>query len=69
MFQRSQKAVTSVKPPSVTRSFNLPPAVEATTAEGAAIRLGREEYARGETVRLEDLQRELHLCTGIDHVG
>ncbi len=41
----------------------LPPAVEATAAEGASIRRGREEYARGETMRLEDLQNELGLPT------
>lgn len=44
-------------------SHRLPPAEEATTSEIAAIRQGREEYARGETVRLEDLQNDLGLPT------
>jgi metal-responsive CopG/Arc/MetJ family transcriptional regulator len=41
----------------------LPPAEDATPDEIEAIRLGREEYARGETVSLEDLQHELGLPT------
>ena len=41
----------------------LPPAEDATAEEMEAIRKGREEYARGETVRLEDLQNELGLPT------
>lgn len=70
MSQRIQKVVTSVKPPPITRSFDhLPPAENATANERAAIRRGRAEYARGATVRLEDLQHELHLCTRIDHAG
>jgi hypothetical protein len=34
---------------------------DALPEEIEAIRRGREEYARGETIRLEDLQRELGL--------
>jgi hypothetical protein len=39
----------------------LPPGEDPTPDEIAAIRLGEEEYARGETRRLEDMQRELGL--------
>jgi metal-responsive CopG/Arc/MetJ family transcriptional regulator len=39
------------------------PVEEATPEEIEALRLGREEYARGETVSLEDLQHELGLPT------
>ena len=38
-----------------------PESDEATADEAAAIRLGRAEYERGETMRLTDLQRELGL--------
>lgn len=41
----------------------LPPAEEATADEIEAIRQAREEFARGETISLEDLQRELGLPT------
>ena len=41
----------------------LPPAEEATPDEIAAIEQAREEFARGETISLEDLQRELGLPT------
>jgi metal-responsive CopG/Arc/MetJ family transcriptional regulator len=41
----------------------LPPAEEATPDEAEAIKQGREEFARGETISLEDLQRELGLPT------
>jgi metal-responsive CopG/Arc/MetJ family transcriptional regulator len=41
----------------------LPPAEEATTDEIKAIEQGRGEFARGETISLEDLQRELGLPT------
>ena len=39
----------------------LPPAEEATPDEIEAIEQAREEFARGETISLEDLQRELGL--------
>jgi metal-responsive CopG/Arc/MetJ family transcriptional regulator len=39
------------------------PAEDALPAETEAIRLAEEEYARGETVSLEDLQNELGLPT------
>ncbi|HEU0217742.1 MAG TPA: ribbon-helix-helix protein, CopG family [Stellaceae bacterium] len=42
---------------------SLPPAEEATPEEIEAIRRGEEEFARGETRRLEDVQRELGLPT------
>lgn len=38
-----------------------PESDEATADEAAAIRHGRAEYERGETMRLTDLQRELGL--------
>ena len=41
----------------------LPPAEEPTPDEIEAIRLGEEEFARGECRRLEDIQRELGLPT------
>jgi metal-responsive CopG/Arc/MetJ family transcriptional regulator len=37
----------------------LPPAEEATPDEIEAIEEARKEFARGETISLEDLQREL----------
>ena len=41
----------------------LPPAEEATADEIEAIKQAREEFARGETISLEDIQRELGLPT------
>ena len=41
----------------------LPPAEEATPDEIEAIEEARKEFARGETISLEDLQRELGLPT------
>ena len=41
----------------------LAPAEEATPDEVEAIGQAREEFARGETISLEDLQRELGLPT------
>jgi metal-responsive CopG/Arc/MetJ family transcriptional regulator len=41
----------------------LPPAEEPLPDEIEAMRRAREEFARGETVRLEDLQHELGLPT------
>ena len=41
----------------------LPPAEDALPDEAEAIDRAREEFARGETVRLEDIQRELGLPT------
>jgi metal-responsive CopG/Arc/MetJ family transcriptional regulator len=41
----------------------LPPSEDPTPDEIEAIRLGEEEFARGECRRLEDLQRELGLPT------
>lgn len=41
----------------------LPPAEEASADEIDAIKQAREEFARGETISLEDLQRELALPT------
>ena len=40
---------------------SLPPAEDATDDEIVAIRRGEEEFARGETRRLEDVQRDLGL--------
>ena len=42
---------------------SLPPAEDPSPDEIEAIRRGREQIARGEYVRLEDLQRELGLPT------
>jgi metal-responsive CopG/Arc/MetJ family transcriptional regulator len=42
---------------------NLPPAEDALPDEAEAIERARQEFARGETVRLEDIQRELGLPT------
>jgi hypothetical protein len=42
---------------------SLPPAEDALPDEIEAIRRGKEQIARGEYVRLEDLQRELGLPT------
>ena len=42
---------------------SLPPAEEPLPDEIEAIRRGKEQIARGEYVRLEDLQRELGLPT------
>jgi metal-responsive CopG/Arc/MetJ family transcriptional regulator len=42
---------------------SLPPAEEPLPEEIEAIRRGREQIARGEYIRLEDLQRELGLPT------
>jgi metal-responsive CopG/Arc/MetJ family transcriptional regulator len=41
----------------------LPPAEEATPDEMEAIAQARAEFARGETISLDDLQRELGLPT------
>lgn len=41
----------------------LPPAEDAAPDEIGAIAQAREEFARGETISLEDLQRELGLPT------
>ncbi len=41
----------------------LPPAGDALPDEAEAIERAREEFARGEYVRLEDLQHELGLPT------
>lgn len=38
---------------------HLPPAVEASPEEREAIRQGEEEFARGQTGRLEDVLHEL----------
>jgi hypothetical protein len=43
--------------------LSLPPAEEPLPDEIEAIRRGREQIARGEYVRLGDLQRELGLPT------
>jgi hypothetical protein len=42
---------------------SLPPAEDATPEEIEAIRRGEEEFARGETRRLEDVQHEPGLPT------
>ena len=42
---------------------SLPPAEEPLPDEIEAIRRGKEQIARGEYIRLEDLQRELGLPT------
>jgi metal-responsive CopG/Arc/MetJ family transcriptional regulator len=42
---------------------SLPPAEEPSPDEIEAIRRGKEQIARGEYMRLEDLQRELGLPT------
>ncbi|MGH7058864.1 MAG: ribbon-helix-helix protein, CopG family [Stellaceae bacterium] len=42
---------------------SLPPAEDATAEEVEAIRQGEQEFARGETRRLEDVQHELGLPT------
>ena len=42
---------------------SLPPAEEASPGEIEAIRRGKEQIARGEYIRLGDLQRELGLPT------
>jgi metal-responsive CopG/Arc/MetJ family transcriptional regulator len=42
---------------------SLPPAEEPSPDEIEAIRRGKEQIARGEYTRLEDLQRELGLPT------
>ncbi len=42
---------------------SLPPAEEPSPDEIEAIRRGKEQIARGEYIRLEDLQRELGLPT------
>lgn len=42
---------------------SLPPAEDAAPDEIEAIRRGEEEFARGETRRLEDVQRDLGLPT------
>jgi metal-responsive CopG/Arc/MetJ family transcriptional regulator len=42
---------------------SLPPAEDPLPGEVEAIRRGKEQIARGEYVRLEDLQRELGLPT------
>jgi metal-responsive CopG/Arc/MetJ family transcriptional regulator len=42
---------------------SLPPAQDPLPVEIEAIRRGKEQIARGEYVRLEDLQRELGLPT------
>jgi metal-responsive CopG/Arc/MetJ family transcriptional regulator len=42
---------------------HLPPAEEALPDEAEAIDRAQQEFARGETVSLEDLQRELGLAT------
>jgi len=43
--------------------WSLPPAEEPLPDEIEAIRRGKEQIARGEYIRLEDLQRELGLPT------
>jgi len=45
------------------QSGHMLPLEDAQPDEAAAIKRGREEFAKGEFVRLEDLQRELGLST------